>query len=63
MLWKTQQEPGRVSNPVNPPTNLEGVHEPCHFHISHRNGVSAVRRRAVWCSYYGVISITVSGTL
>jgi len=32
----------------------------CHTHISHRNVVTAVHRRAVWVSYV-VIYITVSG--
>jgi len=48
VLWKTQQRPGRVSNPVHPTTDLDGVHERRHIHISYRNDVAAFRRPAVW---------------
>jgi hypothetical protein len=61
VLCKTQQGPGRVLNPVHPTADLDGVHERCHIHISHRNAVAAVCRRAVWDSYFVVIYFTVSG--
>lgn len=55
MVCKTQQGPGRVSNPVHPTTDLDGVH------IYHRNAVAAVCRRADWVNYYVVVYITVNG--
>jgi hypothetical protein len=56
VLCKTQQRPGRVSNPVHPTTDLDCVHEQCHIHIYHRNAVAAV-----WVGYYVAIYTAVSG--